>query len=263
MASFQLNREDATALATQLLQAFGEDHEDAVEVPPAYPAAETPAQGMGVQRGCRGGQNRGPRQPIPVRVDTPPPYARPMPTRRVASPTPAGYVHNQGADYIPFTITDHYGRPTPAQFIQVHMTNNPYVVAHLTASGADYRGEIHVAPVNDVDTPPERLTNAALHMFVWTFPTLNHINEAMRWIRDRSLEAEVCCHQGISLQIEVDEEKCVQLERECQQLELDLGLCVHRLQEACACNRILEELVSDQRVNHHFLAQRNECGCSG
>ena len=48
VASFQLNGEDATVLATQLLCAFGEDHEDAIEVPPAYPVAEAPAQGMGV-----------------------------------------------------------------------------------------------------------------------------------------------------------------------------------------------------------------------
>ena len=45
------------------------------------------------------------------------------------------------------------------------MMDNPYVIAQLTASGADYRREIHAAPVNDVDTPPERLTDAALHMF--------------------------------------------------------------------------------------------------
>ena len=66
VASFQLNREDATALATQLLRAFREDNEDAAEVPPAYPVIEVPTQGMSVQRGCQGGQNRGPCQPVPV-----------------------------------------------------------------------------------------------------------------------------------------------------------------------------------------------------
>ena len=143
------------------------------------------------------------------------------------------------------------------------MTDNPYVIARLTASGADYRGEIHAVPVNDVDTPPERLTDAALRMFARTFPALDRVNEAIGRIGDRSLEAEVRRHQGINLRIEVNEEKRVRLERERQQLELDLGMCVHRLQEARACNRILEEMVSDQRINRHFPPRRNERGCSG
>ena len=200
---------------------------------------------MGIQRGRCGGQNRGPCQPVPVRVDTPPPYTRPTPVRRVASPTPAGYVHNRGANYIPFTITDHHGRPTPARFIQVHMTDNLYVIARLTASGADYCGEIHTAPVNEVDTPPERLTDAALRMFACTFPALDRINDAIGRIGDWSLEAEVRRHQGISIWMEVNEEKRLRLEWEHQQLELDLGMCMHRLQEAHACNQILEEMVRD------------------
>ena len=143
------------------------------------------------------------------------------------------------------------------------MTDNPYVIARLTASWADYRGEIHAAPINDTDTPPECLTNAALCMFACTFPALDRVNEAIGQISDRSLEAEVRRHQGLSICMEVNEEKHVRLECERQQLELDLGMCVHRLQEARACNRILEEMVSDQCINRHFPAWRNECGRSG
>ena len=76
-------------------------------------------------------------------------------------------------------ITDHHRQATPAHFIQVHMTDNPYVIARLTASGADYHGEIHAAPVNDVDMPPEHLTDALLHMFARTFPALDHVNEVI------------------------------------------------------------------------------------
>ena len=143
------------------------------------------------------------------------------------------------------------------------MTDNPYVIACLTASGADYRGEIHAAPVNDVDTPPERLTDAALRMFARTFPALGRVNDAIGRVGDRSLEAEVRRYQGINLHIEVNEEKCVRLERERQRLELELGMCVHRLQEAQACNRILEEMVSDQNIGRHIAARRNERGHSG
>ena len=143
------------------------------------------------------------------------------------------------------------------------MTDNPYVIACLTASGADYRGEIHAAPVNDVDTPPERLTDAVLCMFARMFPALNRVHEAIARIGDRSLEAEVRRYQGINIRIEANEEKRIRLERECQQVELELGMCVHQLQEVRACNRILEEMVSDQRINRHFPARRNERGRSG
>ena len=107
------------------------------------------------------------------------------------------------------------------------MMDNPYVVARLTASGADYQGEIHAAPVNDVDTPPKRLTDATLRMFAGTFPALNHVHEAIARVRDRSLEAEVRRYQGINIRIEANEEKRVRLEHERQQAELELGLCVH------------------------------------
>ena len=143
------------------------------------------------------------------------------------------------------------------------MTDNPYVITRLTASGANYRGEIHAAPVNNVDTPPERLTDNALRMFTRTFPALGRVNDAIGRIGDRSLEAEVRRYQGINLHVEVNEEKRVRLERERQRLELELGLCVHRLQEARACNWILEEMVSDQNIGRHFAGRRNERGRSG
>ena len=100
-------------------------------------------------------------------------------------------------------------------------------------------------------------------MFARTFPALNCVNEAIGQISDRSLEAEVRRYQGISIRLEVNKEKRMQLEHECQQLEMDLGMCVHRLQEVRVCSRILEEMVSDQCINHHFPAWRNERGCSG
>ena len=143
------------------------------------------------------------------------------------------------------------------------MTDNLYVIARLTTSGANYRGEIHAAPVNNVDTPPERLTDTALRMFARTFPALDRINEAIGRIGDRLLEAEVRRHQGLNIRMEVNEEKRVRLERERQQLELEMGMCVRRLQEVRACNQILDEMVSDQRINRHFTGRRNDRGRSG
>ena len=55
--------------------------------------------------------------------------------------------------------------------------------------------------------PPEHLTDAALCMFACTFPALDHVNDMIGQIGDWSLEAEVRRHQGISIQMEVNEEK--------------------------------------------------------
>ena len=60
--------------------------------------------------------------------------------RREPAPVlvPEDFEINEGDQAIPFTITDQFGHPTPARFIQVHMTSNPYVVACITANGPDY-----------------------------------------------------------------------------------------------------------------------------
>ena len=91
---------------------------------------------------------------------------------------------------IPFTITDQFGRPTPARFIQVHMTNNPYVIACLTANGPDYRGELHATPYNGAEAV-EALTDEAMRMLEPEFPAAEHVSDALRRMGDRTLWAEV------------------------------------------------------------------------
>ena len=65
-----------------------------------------------------------------------------------------GFIHNVGEDFIPFTITNEHGAPTPAWFIQVHMTADLYVIGQLMLTGADYRAELHATPN---DNAPFRL----------------------------------------------------------------------------------------------------------
>ena len=102
-----------------------------------------------------------------------------------------GYQLNRGPAYIPFTITNHHGQQVPAQFIQVNMTDNPYALARLEARGATYRGEIHAAPVNDVETPPERLTVEAMRMFSRHFPIATLVDNALAREQDVGLTCEV------------------------------------------------------------------------
>ena len=92
------------------------------------------------------------------------PLTHTMPTRTVAPlQPPEGFIHNIGADFMPLTITNEHGVPTPARFIQVHMTADPYVIGQLTVNGADYCTELHVTP-ND-NRLVQHISDHALHMF--------------------------------------------------------------------------------------------------
>ena len=105
---------------------------------------------------------------------------------------PKGFIHNTGVDFIPFTITNEYRVPTPAQFIQVHMMADLYVIGQLTLTGADYRTELHATP-NDV-TPVQHISDCTLHMFDQDYPVANVVNTAVGRIGDQLLEAEIMRH---------------------------------------------------------------------
>ena len=72
------------------------------------------------------------------------------------------------------------------------MTNNPYVVACLTANGPDYWGELHVTPYNGLE-PIDVLTDEAMQMLEPDFPAAEHVSDALRHIGDRTL-----CVKGLT-----------------------------------------------------------------
>ena len=140
MATFHLTHEDAVALVNQLSSAIRQDDEDTDTVPPAYPAHDMDVQGHQGQGQARSvGPSRA-SQPHP------PSYNTANTDQRVLLQVLLDFEVNEGDQVIPFTITDQFGHLTPAHYIQVHMTDNPYVIAHLTMNGPDYRGELHVMP---------------------------------------------------------------------------------------------------------------------
>ena len=109
--------------------------------------------------------------------------ARPA-RNREGSPVPTGFRHNRGVDYVPFNITDEQGLETPARYVQVHMTNNPFVVGRLTLTGADYRGELHAAPVLGTNRPCDDLTPEAMRMFRRDYPASELVDAAIEALHD-------------------------------------------------------------------------------
>ena len=163
MAQVCLAHADVAALVAQIAQLVNEDDEDTVEVlaPPFIPANERPPQGVGVCQGQCGGQARGIARPESVWPPSPPAYTHAAATQTAAPiEPPEGFIHNVGEDFVPFTITNKHGVPTPARYIQVHMTADPYMIGRLTLTGADYCAELHATP-ND-DTPVQHILDRTL-----------------------------------------------------------------------------------------------------
>ena len=249
MAQVHLAHADIATLAAQIARLVNEDHEDTIKVPapPFVPANERPPQGMGVHRGQRGGQARGIARPKSVRPPSPLAYTRAATSRTVAPlEPPEGFIHNVGEDFIPFTITNEHGVPTPARFIQVHMTADPYVIGRLTLTGADYRAELHTTPNHD--EPVQHISDRALRMFDRDYPAADVVNTSVNHIRDRSLEAEVMRHRSTMARLDINQQKQKALKLEQERLELNLGMCRQRLQDARACNRVLDDMVADQHI---------------
>ena len=227
-------------------------------------------KGWVYDRGRRGGQARRGRRPVPVHVgeDRGVPYARPTapvtpPAVRSIPRAPPGYELNRGSAYIPFTILDQYGRDTPAQFIQVHMTDNPYALARLTPNGPTYSGEIHAAPVNDVDTPPEELTPVMLRMLERSYPAAWMVDDAVARDGDRSMAAEIQRYRGQGdAQVEIERRR-LQLNLEEQRLDIERGMCRHRLRHARVIQRVVDEMVSDRQVHRTRRGNSVERGRSG
>ena len=159
---------------------------------------------------------------------------------------------------IPFTITDRFGRPTPARYIRVNMTSNLYVIARLTANGPDYRGELHATPYNGPEEV-EPLTDEAMRMLELDFPVVEHVSNALRCMGDRTLWAEVIWYRAKVSEIDKIRVQQEELQRRCYMVGLEMGLSHQQLQDARAVQRIIEDMVQDTRTNQQSR-QRGQRG---
>ena len=154
----------------------------------------------------------------------------------------------EGDQAIPFTITDQFGQPTPARYIQVHMTNNLYVIARVTANGPDYWGKLHATPYNGTE-PVDELTDEAMRMLDPEFPAAEFVSDALRCIGDRTLWAKVIWYRARVAEIEHIRVQREELHRRCYLARLEMGFSRQRLQDARALQHIMEDMIQDQRIN--------------
>ena len=110
------------------------------------------------------------------------------------------------------------------------MTADLYVIGHLTLNGADYCTELHATP-ND-DKPVQHITDQALRMFDWDYPTADVVNTAVSHMGDRTLEAEIMRHWSMMVWLDVNQQHQKHLRLEQERLELTLSMCQQHLQDA-------------------------------
>jgi hypothetical protein len=197
VARINLNRAQATALASRLLNAL-KDHQDAALVPPPYnygeEMAHIVAEGLGVEpavvaeglgvctRGGRGqGRGRGNR-PQSVPDARRPAHAQqaqgPPAPRRTVSPVPAGFEHNRGPAFIPFRIRNKHGGETLACYIRAHIdAPNPFVEGRLSLNGPTYHSEIHAATIVNVNIPPPPITADILRLLDTDYMGYDRVDE--------------------------------------------------------------------------------------
>jgi hypothetical protein len=252
VARVNLNRAQATALASRLLNAL-ENNQDAAPVPPAYNEADefahivaeslgidpvVAAEGLGIRtRGGRGqGRGRGNR-PQSVPDARRPAHAQqaqgPRAPRRIASPVPAGFKHNRGPAFIPFRIRNEHGGKTPARYIRAHLdAPNPFVEGRLSLNGPTYHSEIHAASVVDVDTPPPIITADILRLLDSDYMGHDRVDEAIGEIGDRSLRAEVNCYRRLERKRKSFQESITRIEDQLFTADVERRMCVSRLEAA-------------------------------
>jgi hypothetical protein len=268
VARVNLNRAQATALASRLLDAL-EDNQDAAPVPPAYNEAEefarivaeglgiehaVAAEGLGIRtRGGRGqGRGRGNRpQAVPdARRPANAQQAQgPRAPRRVQSPVPAGFEHNRGPGYIPFRIRNEHGGETPARYIRAHLeAPNPFVEGRLSLNGPTYHSEIHAAPVVDIDVPPPLITADILRLLDSDYMGYDRVDEAIGGIGDRSLRAEVNRYRRLERKRKAFQESIRRLEDQMFTTDVERRMCVSRLEAARAMVRIQREMQDDRHA---------------
>jgi hypothetical protein len=149
-----------------------------------------------VGRGMEGETNHGGRvQAHCCRMYAPGTLQRPM--CHSLSPTPNGFVHNQGLNYVPFHIPTTNGRGTaPAKYVMVRMGINPTVAGCMYKGGVVYQGDVHAAPSHDHGDCTPDYTHEQLRHFRIDYTRRDKVDEALEHIGNKSLLAEVSRFRG-------------------------------------------------------------------
>jgi hypothetical protein len=157
------------------------------------------------------------------------------------SPTPDGFVHNHGQNYVPLRIpvTSGQGVAT-AKWVKVRMGVNPTAWGCMYKGGVVYQGDVHMSPIRDRSTTPD-YTNEQLLRLRSDYRLRHEVDEALEQLGDKSLSAEVARYRGTMDGIQRIQKEIQDKEDELYCLANTNRKSVRRLAEAHALARVAEE----------------------
>jgi hypothetical protein len=167
------------------------------------------------------------------------------PARRSLSPTPDGFVRNQGQNYVPLRIptTNRRGVVT-AKWVKVRMGVNPIAWGCMYKGGVVYQGDDHAAPDRNHGPMPD-YNNEQLLCLCSDYQLRHEVDKALEQIGDKSLSAEVARFRGTMDSMQWIQKEIRDKEDELYCLANTNRKSVGRLVEAHALVRIAEEMISN------------------
>jgi hypothetical protein len=164
------------------------------------------------------------------------------PTHCTLSPTPDGFIHNKGLNYVPFRIPTTNGRGAAlAKFVMVRMGVNPTVTGCMYRGGAVYQGEVHTAASHDHGSHVPDYAHEQLRHFCSNYTQRHEVDDALEHIGNKLLLAEVSQFRGTMDAMKRLQDEICDKENELYCYGSDNRKCVRHLEQAHALGRVFKE----------------------
>jgi len=175
---------------------------------------------------------------------------------------PPGFVRNNGVNYVPFPITGPDGVTKQAEYVQVVMHPNPFVIGLRDDSEKVYTTPLYAAPIFHYDGKPVYKAQD-LEFLKMEAEGREQTDRMLKRLHDPSLVAEVHCFRIMTQEITRLEEAIAEGEDRWGELAAMQCRTIRRLEMADTLNCIKDQdegLVDDILRTAGESSQRGRCG---
>ena len=120
-----------------------------------------------------------------------------------------------------------------AHYIKVEWTDDPIVYGKLEGDDHTYFEYLHATPHHS-DSPIQTYSPTQLSLFDFDHPLHDNVNDALAWIGDRTLQAEICQQRRGKMWIANAEKELQEAQDNLWKLRLAHNGCARRLAHAQA-----------------------------
>jgi hypothetical protein len=137
--------------------------------------------------------------PVSGHVSRPAESVPDLTSRLTHPPPPLRFERNIGHNYVPCLIPLEGGRQVPATYVRVVMSINPQVIGRRDGDEMEYGGPVYAQP--DFGAEASRYATDDLGRFKANMPEVEAFDNALTFIHDRALIAEVYCFRQASMAV--------------------------------------------------------------